>query len=245
MSTGSRSRVSSYCLMLRVETIRFLKCVLDHSTSHRPGQVRAVLDDNNELEGFDVMIIGMPARVYLALFVTLPCLCPETTLSVVPKLDEKTLGFSSIWSFLRHNEWVTPWLSNLWYLRKLLVGVALLYGGCRWFAATESWEDRPGFRGHGTSERLHFSNLACSRGIHPNLALYLYLRTLEWTSWTKSWDLSLIKSFWMVQSIASVTIPCVFVRCFFNLYFWVFCLHPYPWCFLSGAYSECFGLGVC
>jgi len=56
----------------------------------------AVLDDNNELEGFDVMIIGMPARVYLALFVTLP---------------------------------------------KLLVGVALLYGGCRWFAATESWEE--------------------------------------------------------------------------------------------------------
>lgn len=91
MSTGSRSRVSSYCLMLRVETIRFLKCVLDHSTSYRPGQVRAVLDDNNELEGFDVMIIGMPARAYLALFVTLPCLCPETTLSVVPKLDEKTL----------------------------------------------------------------------------------------------------------------------------------------------------------
>eukprot|EP00490_Sorites_sp_Unknown_P007800 CAMPEP_0114680824 /NCGR_PEP_ID=MMETSP0191-20121206/54616_1 /TAXON_ID=126664 /ORGANISM="Sorites sp." /LENGTH=79 /DNA_ID=CAMNT_0001958197 /DNA_START=12 /DNA_END=248 /DNA_ORIENTATION=+ len=55
----------------------------------------AVINEDNELERFDVMVINAPARFCLAICVTLP---------------------------------------------KLMVGVALLYGGCRWFVATESWE---------------------------------------------------------------------------------------------------------
>ncbi|CAK8986817.1 Hypothetical protein SCF082_LOCUS710 [Durusdinium trenchii] len=52
--------------------------------------------DRNEVESLDVVHIEMPARICLALCVTLP---------------------------------------------KLAIGVILLWGGCRWFAATESWED--------------------------------------------------------------------------------------------------------